>query len=134
MNTGIFQSLKKSLRSSFLYFSLESSSNNWLYRNRHSLIMVLRFCSLYEKVVSYVTCIHKDESQTQELQGHVSKGQSKRRWKSIIRHYAPMYINLTENSISVNSHQCTFQVDFTSGCNSFYQRKAFILLLLWISL
>lgn len=36
--------------------------------------MVVRFCPLCEKLVSYVTYIHKeqlDESQTQELQDHV---------------------------------------------------------------
>lgn len=44
--------------------------------------MVVRFCPLYEKVVSYVSSICKeqlDESQTQELQDHVSKGQSESR-------------------------------------------------------
>lgn len=36
--------------------------------------MVVRFWPLYDKLVSYVTYIHKellDESQTQELQDHV---------------------------------------------------------------
>lgn len=55
--------------------------------------MVVRFCPLYEKVFSYVTCIHKeqlDESQTQELQDQVSKGQSESREKSVIHCYVAM--------------------------------------------
>lgn len=44
--------------------------------------MVVRFCTLDEKLVSYITCIRKEqlsESETQALQNHVSKGQSESR-------------------------------------------------------
>jgi len=72
--------------------------------------MMIRFCPLYEKVVSYLTCIHKeqlDESQTRELQDYVSKGRSESRQKSVIHYYVAIYINLTENSILVNSYLST---------------------------
>lgn len=124
MNIGIFCSLRKSLKCSFLCLSLKNSSKTvqkYIFTDDGGKILPIIWkvgflCYLYPlRTIRWLT----NTRVTRSCLRRTVQEQIKINYSLLCcyGHY------LTENSVLVNSYCWTFQLDFISECNSFYQRK-----------